>query len=289
MQLRGLVLVASMGGWMAACSSPEPAAPAAATTPAPAPAPASQPEAQSLMGRPLLPIELPATDRAKLEANLKAAEDELAKAPGSPDALIWVGRRQAYLWQYRNAIATFTKGIDRFPTDARFYRHRGHRSITVRNFDGAIADFEKATALIKGKPDEVEPDGAPNAAGKPRSTLQFNIWYHLGLAYYLKGDYPNARRAYDACLKVSNNDDSIAAITDWQWMTYMRMGDKAAAAKVLERITSKMDILENGSYHKRLLMRGQLLLRHRRPGQGEGDLRPLVSSSDSTFSRPLYI
>ena len=102
------------------------------------------------MGRPLLPIELPAADRAKLEANLKAAEDELAKAPGSPDALIWVGRRQAYLWQYRNAIATFTKGIDRFPTDARFYRHRGHRYITVRNFDGAIADFEKAAALIKG-------------------------------------------------------------------------------------------------------------------------------------------
>ncbi len=252
MQLRGLVLVASMGGWMAACSSPEPAAPAAATTPAPAPAP--QPEAQSLMGRPLLPMELPAADRAKLEANLTAAEEALAKTPDSPDALIWVGRRQAYLWQYKNAIATFGKGIERFPNDPRFYRHRGHRHITVRNFDGAIADFEKATALIKGKPDEVEPDGAPNAAGKPRSTLQFNIWYHLGLAYYLKADYANAKRAYDECLKVSDNDDSITAISDWQWMTYMRMGDKAAATKVLARITPKMDILENGSYHKRLLM-----------------------------------
>jgi hypothetical protein len=29
---------------------------------------------------------------------------------------------------------------------------------------------------------------------------------------------------------------------------------KADAAKVLERITPKMDILENGSYHRRLLM-----------------------------------
>ena len=114
--------------------------------------------------------------------------------------------------------------------------------------------LREGRALIKGKPDEIEPDGAPNAAGKPRSTLQFNIWYHLGLAYYLKADYAKAKRAYDECLKVSNNDDSIAAISDWQWMTYMRMGDKAAAAKVLERITPKMDILENGSYHKRLLM-----------------------------------
>ena len=74
------------------------------------------------------------------------------------------------------------------------------------------------------------------------------------LAYYLKGDYANAKRAYDECMKVSTNDDSITATSDWQWMTYMRLGDKAAAAKVLERITPKMDILENGSYHRRLLM-----------------------------------
>ena len=254
MQLRGLVLVASMGGWIAACGSPQPAKPTAASTPARAREP--QPEARSLMrpGRPLFPIELPEADRAKLEANLKAAEADLAAHPGSADALIWVGRRQAYLWQYRNAIATFTKGIDTYPTDARFYRHRGHRYITVRNFDAAIADFEKAVGLVVATPDAIEPDGAPNAAGKPRSTQQFNIWYHLGLAYYLKGDYANARRAYDACMKVSKNDDSVAATADWQWMTYMRMGDKAAAAKVLERITPKMDILENGSYHKRLLM-----------------------------------
>ena len=124
----------------------------------------------------------------------------------------------------------------------------------MRNFDGAVTDFEKAVTLIKGKPDEIEPDGAPNAAGKPRSSLQFNIWYHLGLAYYLKGDFANASRAYDECMKVSTNDDSITATSDWQWMTYMRSGNKAAAAKVLERITPKMDILENGSYHRRLLM-----------------------------------
>jgi tetratricopeptide (TPR) repeat protein len=239
---------------LAACGGSEPAAPAAATAPAPAPAPAATPapEAMSVTGKPLVPMEL--ANRAELEANLKTAEDNLAKSPDSADALIWVGRRQGYLWRYKDAIATFSKGIERFPDDARFYRHRGHRYITVRNFDGAIADFEKAVTLVKGKPDEIEPDGAPNPAGKPRSSLQFNIWYHLGLAYYLKGDYANAKRAYDECMKVSTNDDSITATSDWQWMTYMRLGDKAAAAKVLERITPKMDILENGSYHRRLLM-----------------------------------
>jgi tetratricopeptide (TPR) repeat protein len=254
-RVRGMAVVMSLSVGLTACGSNQPApAPAASSaTPAPAPTPA-EPEARSVTGRPLVPMELPAADRAKLEANLKAAEDELAKNPESADALIWVGRRQGYLWQYRNAITTFTKGIDKFPRDARFYRHRGHRYITVRNFDAAISDFEQAVSLVSGTKDEIEPDGAPNAAGVPRSTLQFNIWYHLGLAYYLKGDFANAKRAYEECLKVSDNDDSITATTDWQWMTLMRMGDKAGAAKVLERITPKMDILENGSYHRRLLM-----------------------------------
>lgn len=249
----------SLAAGLAACGGAQSGAPASADAPATAAAPApaaaaTQPEATSVSGEPLMQLEFPPAERARLEANLQAAEAELTKHPESADALIWVGRRQGYLSQYRNALATFTKGIDAFPTDPRFYRHRGHRYITVRDFDGAIADFEKAVSLIVGKPDEIEPDGAPNAAGKPRSTLQFNIWYHLGLAYYLKGDYGNASRAYEACMKVSDNDDSVTATSDWQWMTFMRMGNKAAAAKVLERITPKMDILENGSYHRRLLM-----------------------------------
>ena len=55
-------------------------------------------------------------------------------------------------------------------------------------------------------------------------------------------------------MTVSKNDDSVAATSDWLWMTLMRLGRKAEAAKVLERITPKMEILENGSYHRRLLM-----------------------------------
>jgi tetratricopeptide (TPR) repeat protein len=225
------------------------AAPAAQSAP---PAPAREPEATSLLGTPLIPMEL--GNREKLEADLAAAREEERKEPNLPDPLIWVGRRQGYLWQYRDAIATFTRGIARFPNDPRFLRHRGHRYVTVREFDKAIADLEKATQLLKGKPDEIEPDGAPNAAGKPRSTLHFNVWYHLGLAYYLKGDYTSAARAYEQCMRVSTNDDLITATADWQWMTLRRLGNKSAADQVLEKITEKMDILENQSYHRRLLM-----------------------------------
>ena len=211
-----------------------------------------KPEATSLSGKPLFPIDLP--NRAKLEADLAQAEKELAARPNDADAIIWAGRRYAYLWRYQDAIAMFTKGIQLHPNDARMYRHRGHRYITVREFDRAIADFDKAVSLIKGKPDEIEPDGAPNPSGKPRSTLQFNIWYHRALAHYLKGDYAKALEAWNECMKVSTNDDSITATSDWLWMTLMRLGRKAEAARLLERITPKMEILENSSYHRRLLM-----------------------------------
>lgn len=248
--MRRMIPVLLLAFVTAACGGSEPA-----TAPAEAPpeAPPAEVEATSLLGTPLVRMtDFP--NREQLEANLAAAETELAANPDSPDALIWLGRRQAYLWHYRDALETFGRGVARFPEDPRFYRHRGHRHITLRNFDAAVADFEKAASLFAGQPDEIEPDGQPNALNQPRSTLQFNVWYHLGLAYYLKGDFENALRAYEACMKVSNNDDSIVATSDWYWMTLMRLDRKAEADKILARITPEMDIIENTSYHRRLLM-----------------------------------
>jgi len=210
-------------------------------------------EATSLSGRALVaPSALP--NQRTLEEDLRAAEMDAASKPDDPEALIWLGRRQAYLWRFQDSIATFGRGITRWPDNPKFYRHRGHRFITTRQFARAQDDFERAVSLVRGKPDEVEPDGAPNAAGVPRSTLQFNIWYHLGLARYLQGNFQGAHEAYVECMKVSTNDDSIVATSDWMWMTLMRLGRDADAARVLDRITPTMDILENGSYHRRLLM-----------------------------------
>jgi tetratricopeptide (TPR) repeat protein len=210
-------------------------------------------EATTLAGRPLdRPAVIP--NQQKLLADLAQAEKALASSPDDPEATIWVGRRQAYLWRFQDALSTFSRGIARWPDNPKLYRHRGHRFITTRQFARAQADFERAVALVTGQPDEVEPDGAPNLAGVPRSTLQFNIWYHLGLAHYLQGHFQDAYAAYVECLSVSKNDDSIVATSDWMWMTLMRLGRRGDAQRVLDRITPKMDILENASYHRRLLM-----------------------------------
>ena len=213
------------------------------------------PEAHMSNGTPLYPMPLPPEQQAKLEADLAAAQAVYDLNPSDPENVIWLGRRLGYLWRYRDAIKMFTKGIEAHPGSFKLYRHRGHRYISVREFDKAIADLEKAAALIRDVPDEVEPDGAPNKEGKPRSTSHSNIWYHLGLAYYLKGDFENARRAYVECMKFSTvNDDMLVATSDWLYMIYRRLGRAEDAKKVLEPIREKMDVIENFAYHKRLLM-----------------------------------
>jgi dipeptidyl-peptidase-4 len=177
-------------------------------------------EAFSLLGYPLYP---PAPSAAMV-AKYEEAKMKWEAAPTDVDAIIWYGRRTAYLGRYREAIKTYSDGIELFPEDARLYRHRGHRMITTRQLENAIADLEHAAWLIEGTEDEVEPDGLPNALGVPVSTLHSNIWYHLGLAYYLSGNYQRAEQAYAQRAASSANNDSLVSTAHWRYMTLRRLG-----------------------------------------------------------------
>ena len=94
----------------------------------------------------------------------------------------------------------------------------------------------------------------PNAAGIPTSTLQTNIYYHLGLAYYLQGAYAKAHDSYRTCLELAKNNDMRVATLDWLYMTLRRLGRHEEAAKLVAGIDPAMEILENHAYHRRLLM-----------------------------------
>jgi tetratricopeptide (TPR) repeat protein len=213
----------------------------------------------SLLGDTLYAPELPADVSADRQTQRAEARADYEADPTDADAIIWYGRRTAYLGDYRTAIAIYSEGIERHPDDPRLYRHRGHRYISVRQFDAAIADLERAAQLIAGREDEIEPDGMPNARNIPTSTLHSNIWYHLGLAYYLQDDLETALRAYRDCLKVSHNPDMQVATSHWLYMTLRRLEREAEAEAVLEPIHAEMDIIENSSYHRLLLMyKGEL-------------------------------
>ena len=190
------------------------------------------------------------SDNAKsiYDSKLVEAKINFEKNPNS-DNLIWLGRREAYLGNYERAIDIYSRALDQYPKDARFYRHRGHRYISTRCFELAIKDFKKAVGLTRYKDNEIEPDGLPNALGIPTSTLQCNIYYHLGLTYYIQKKYHKARYAYEKCLKLAENNDSYIAAANWLYVIYRHLGQDRRASKLLSTINDDMNLIENHSYH----------------------------------------
>ena len=191
-----------------------------------------EPEVVSPLGRKLFATSAEGEELAKLQATLGEALRTVEADPDNVKAIIGYGRALAGLWRYHEAIEVYSKGIMAHPDEAMLYRHRGHRYISIREFGKAATDLAKAAAL---------------------NDKDFDIWYHLGVAHYLRGDFDKARAAYESCLKVTADDDSRIAISNWLYATLRRLGQKKDAAKILEGINEDMKVEENTSYHNLLL------------------------------------
>ena len=192
--------------------------------------------------------------RRVYEANLRSAEKKYKADSTNDEHIIWYGRRLGYLGMYNEAIDVFTKGIKLHPDNARFYRHRGHRYITLRCYDNAIADLKKAADLVRDQVDEIEEDGIPNEKNIPTSSLHTNIYYHLVLAYYLKGDNRQALLAWEKCLDISDNDDMKVATLNWLNIVLRKQGRQKDAEQHLKAVSNDMEIIENRDYFDILMM-----------------------------------
>ncbi len=184
-----------------------------------------------LQGRSLLGRELHANTEDPGGENasaIAAAERTLAADPDSRDAQIELGIALARSWRYREAIEQYDRVIATHPDYAYTYRLRGHRYISLREFDRAVADLARAAELDQS---------------------DFDIWYHLGLAHYLRGEFEQAARAYRSCLETVDDDDGLVAVSHWLYMSLRRAGQATAAAQVLEPIREGMAVSENGSYY----------------------------------------
>ena len=246
--MRSLVLLALS---LAACSQ--------GTRTAPTPTLPPGVEAISLLGDTLRTLPLSGETKARYERELAEAKAAYERTPTNADSIIWYGRRLAYLGRIREAIDVYSRGIVLYPENAWLLRHRGHRYVSVRELDRAAADLERATKLTEGKPDEVEPDGQPNAQNTPIGTLQSNIAYHLALAYYLKGDFARPLPVYRKELADARNDDRRVSTAHWLYMSLRRLGRDREAAEVLVPIRRQMNVIENDTYHRLLLLyKGEL-------------------------------
>ena len=123
----------------------------------------------------------------------------------------------------------------------------------MREFDQAVVDLERAATITAGAPDQIEPDGQPNARNIPLTTLQSNIRYHLALAYYLKGDFARAAvvwgQARDAVKnRTTSCQPPIGSTSRYGGSVAMR------TRPALEAVTPGLEVIENGSYHSLCLL-----------------------------------
>lgn len=221
-----------------------------ADTPPSAPPTPVAVQAISLLGDTLRELPLSAETRARYEAQLADARAAYERAPTDLDSIIWYGRRLGYLGQLRESIEIYTRGLALHPDDPWLLRHRGHRYISVREFDAAVRDLERATERVAGTPDVVEPDGQPNPQGIPIGTLHSNIGYHMALAHYLRGDWERAAAVAQREMAAASNDDRRVSMGHWLYLALRRAGRDAEAAAVVEPLRGALTIIENQAYHR---------------------------------------
>ncbi len=209
----------------------------------------------TLLDQPLPQVQSDAVTRARLIENLEQSKFVYDQSPEDEDAIIWYGRRLAYLSRYRESIEVYSRGLVHKPDSYRILRHRGHRYISVRELDRAIEDLEHAANLSENTQPRIEQDGIPNSRNMPISTTQGNIWYHLGLGRYLKGDYEGALHAYNQRLaRTDRNDDNNCSTAYWRYLILRRLGRYAEAREAIEHINESMGVIENFGYRDLCLL-----------------------------------
>ncbi len=162
------------------------------------------------------------------------AEKALAADPKNVELIIALGTAQAGLRQVREAIQTYTRGIAIAPNNALLYRWRGHRYLSVREFDKAAEDFSRGLKL---------------------DSTVYGIWYHLGIVRFAKGDFSGAADAFKRAQVRAPNAGELAGSTDWLWMSLSRAGRGDEARAMLARKPDSLKV--DNAYATRLkLYRG---------------------------------
>ena len=132
------------------------------------------------------------------------AESALAADPRNVVKIIQLGVAQSGARQFREAIETFTRGLAIAPENPMLYRWRGHRYLSVREFERAMDDLTRGNRL---------------------DSTNYGVLYHLGIVRFARGDFAGA--APDA--------GELAGATDWLWMSLSRAGKSAQAQAMLDR------------------------------------------------------
>jgi tetratricopeptide (TPR) repeat protein len=104
--------------------------------------------------------------------------------------------------------------------------------------------------------------------------LNWDVAYHLGLAYYVSGRFGDAADEYSRCLGMAedpmaqaaraegfrscaeniSDPESLVAMAEWAVRAALRAGREAVASELLDRIPLDLEIEENLAYYHDLLL-----------------------------------
>ncbi len=208
-------------------------------------------EAISLLGDTLYATRFSEEQQRAYTSALKAAQAAYQQNPANVNYVVQLGSSLTRLQFYRDAINIYSKGLSNFPKNAGLYQYRGQCYITTRQFDKAIADLEKSAQLLSNPSVTIKPE-ASTATRIP--DLSFDVYYNLGVAYYLSGQYGKAAQMYEKCLTYAQKDQETAAAADWLYMTYRRLGEDEIAEKTLDIIKDELDRYDQEGYFERIMM-----------------------------------
>jgi tetratricopeptide (TPR) repeat protein len=169
---------------------------------------------------------------------LTKAQAALAADPRNVARIIDVGVAQSGARQFREAIATFTKGLEIEPNNALLLRWRGHRYLSVREFNRALADLRRGAGI---------------------DPTIYGIWYHLGIVQYVRGEFAAAAASFEKALPLAPDSGELQGSNDWLWMSLSRAGRGAEAKAMLDRRLDTHAQPVTNAYTRRLqLYRGEL-------------------------------
>lgn len=193
------------------------------------------------------------------------------------DRYIMAARLKGYLNKHADAVALLTEALEAEPGNVRLLRFRGHRRISTGDYTGAVADLTVAAegladvedeyemyqpevekdvvSLVLGRPEDVRPQhlgerqAAENPAelGRYNTTLHTSVWYHLGVAQYLLGDFEACLPSFREAERSSRHQEGTVASQDWQYMALRRLGRPVEAEEVLDRFRH-IDLVDEDHY-----------------------------------------
>ena len=169
----------------------------------------------------------------KNDQAVESFERAMALDPGNADYPLAKCRALAGANKREEAIAACTQSLKLRPDNPEALRDRGHYHLNLGQVDAGLADLTKAEQLTK---------------------TDRGVYYHLGVAYYVKGDFQRAAQAFQSCLDNSKGEDRIEGMA-WLYPSLVRAGRKQEAASLLDQVKPDANVTGHPAWYlDRLLL-----------------------------------